>query len=171
MKSMALPNGRKRLFRLNRIARVIGIAVLGSLFKISSACADDLAIRGLSVGQDFDTEQLRSLLDRMECTGDLVCRGYLSVLNLLALTEVDGKNGKISKIQLTLSGAQYPYVLSAYTGKYGKPLLLPDKMTKIGSNSIVESGIAEWRSTHRVLRLSRDEKLQLATLTLSARSP
>jgi hypothetical protein len=40
--------------------------------------------------------------------------------------------------------AQYRYVLKYLTGKYGEPLSLPNKVFRIGQNSIVESGIAEW---------------------------
>jgi hypothetical protein len=145
--------------------------VVCSLFAISLAGADDLTIRGLAIGQDFDKKQLRSVLDRMQCNGQQHCRGYLNILDFIAYTEVDGKNHKISRVVLTLNGPQYKYVFAAFTGKYGKPLLLPNKVSKIGSNFIVESGIAEWHGAHgAVLRLSEDEKVQIATLALSARS-
>jgi hypothetical protein len=72
---------------------------------------------------------------------------------------------------LTLNGLQYRYVLGAFTGKFGKPLLLPNKIYGKGPNFIVESGIAEWREPHGVvLRLSEDVKVQIATLTLSGTS-
>ena len=103
----------------------------------------------------------------MQCTGELHCRGYLDILGFIASTEVDGKNRKISKVELTLNGTQYQYVLAAFTGKYGKPLLLPNKSVEIGQNAIVESGIAEWHAASgAVLRLSQDAKVQIATLAL-----
>jgi hypothetical protein len=103
--------------------------------------------------------------------GELHCRGYLDILGLIAYTEVDGKDHKISKVVLTLNGLQYRYVLGAFTGKYGKPLLLPNRVYGKGPNFVVESGIAEWCALPGVvLRLSEDVKIQEATLSLSNRS-
>jgi hypothetical protein len=71
---------------------------------------------------------LQSLLDRMTCTSEQHCRGYLDILGLYANTEVDGKDYKISNVVVSFVGPQYRYVLGAFTGKYGKPLLLPNKI-------------------------------------------
>jgi hypothetical protein len=110
------------------------------------AGAPDLTIRSLAIGQNFDKEQLHSLLNRLECASEQHCRGYLDILGLIAYTEVDGKEHKISKVVLTFDGPQYRYVLGSFSGKYGKPLLLPNKIFGKGPNFIVESGIAESRN-------------------------
>ena len=150
--------------------RTTGIIAVCFLLGTSLACANDLSIRGLAIGQIFDKSQLQPLLDHMQCTSEQHCRGYLDILGLVAYTEVDGKDRKISKVALTLNGLQYTYVLGAFTGKYGKPMLLPNKIYGKGPNFIVESGIAEWHAPHGVvLRLSEDVKIQEATLTLSGR--
>jgi hypothetical protein len=138
---------------------------------VSWAATDDLSIAGLVIGQRFDVDQLQTLLQRPQCTDDQHCRGYLEI-GFIAPTEVDGKNQKISKVVVTVTGdAQYRYVLKYLTGKYGEPLLLPDKVFRIGQNSIVESRIAEWHGRYGVvLRISEDEKVQIGTLTLSVPS-
>jgi hypothetical protein len=167
----SLPNSRVAVAFLGNLARAMKLIALCSLVGTSLAGANDLTIRGLAIGQNFDKEQLQPLLDHMECPGEQHCRGYLDILGLIAYTEVDGNDRKISKVVLTLNGLQYRYVLGAFTGKYGKPLLLPNKIYGKGPNFIVESGIAEWHAPHGVvLRLSEDVKIQEATLTLSGRS-
>jgi hypothetical protein len=90
----------------------------------------------------------------------------------MAYTEVDGKNRKISKVVVTLTGeAQYRYVLKYLMGKYGEPQLLPNKVFGNGPNFIVESGIAEWHGRNGVvLRISEDQKVQSGTLILSVPS-
>jgi hypothetical protein len=166
----------RRSFPISRV----GVAFLGTrTMEIIAACfllgttlagANDLTVRGLTIGQIFDKNQLQPLLDHMQCTSEQHCRGYLDILGLVAYTEVDGKDRKISKVVLTLNGLQYGYVLGAFTGKYGKPFLLPNKIYGKGPNFIVESGIAEWHAPRGVvLRLSEDVKIQEATLTLSGR--
>jgi hypothetical protein len=167
----SLPTSRVAVAFLANFKRAMKIIAVCSLFGISSAGATDLTIRGLAIGQNFDQKRLQSLLDRMTCTSEQHCRGYLDILGLIAYTEVDGKDRKISNVVLTLNGLQYRYVLGAFTGKYGKPLLLPNKIFGKGPNFIVESGIAEWHAPHGVvLRLSEDVKVQVATLTLSGTS-
>jgi hypothetical protein len=154
------------------IARIVVIAVVVALVGGGAfAAPDDLAIAGLVIGQRFDEARLQTLLQRPQCAGDEHCRGYLEI-GFIAYTEVDGKNQKISKVVVTLSGeAQYGYVLKYLTGKYGEPLLLPNKVFRIGQNSIVESGIAEWHGRNGVvLRISEDEKVQTGTLILSVPS-
>jgi|GEM_PF-4090645 len=134
----------------------------------SLAGTTDLTIRGLAVGQNFDQEQLQRSLNKMQCTDDQHCRGYLDILGLSAFTKIDGRYHKISNVEVSFVGSQYRYVLGSFSGKYGKPILLPDKVYGKGPNFIVESGIAEWRAPHGVvLRLSKDEKVQDATLSLS----
>jgi hypothetical protein len=154
--------------RLIKFRRLPTLAAVLAVCGISFAAGDDLSIAGLSVGQRFDTDHLQTLLQRPECAGDERCRGYLEI-GFIAYTEVYGKNQKISKVAVTLTGeAQYAYVLKYLTGKYGEPRILPNKVFRIGQNSIVESGIAEWRGRNGVvLRISRDEKVQSGTLILS----
>jgi hypothetical protein len=114
---------------------------------------------------------MQHLLNHMQCTSDQHCRGYLDILGLSADTQVDGNDHKISNVAVSFVGSQYRYVLGSFTGKYGKPLLLPDKVYGKGPNFIVESGIAEWRAPHGVaLRLSQDLRIQQATLTLSGKT-
>jgi hypothetical protein len=148
-----------------RVAKTIALC---SFFGPSLAWADELTIRGLAIGQKFDREQLQHLLNKMQCTDEQHCRGYLDILGLSAYTKIDGKYHKISNVQVTFVGSQYRYILGSFSGKYGKPTLLPDKIFGPGPNFIVESGIAEWRAPHGVaLRLSKDDKVQDATLSLS----
>jgi len=152
---------------LRRIGIIAAIA-LGFLCGSSLADAPDFTIRGLAIGQNFDQEQLQHLLNKMQCTGEQHCRGYLDILGLSADTKIDGRYRKITNIEVSFNGLQYRYVLGSFTGKYGKPILLPDKVFGKGPNFIVESGIAEWRAPHGVvLRLSKDDKIQDATLILS----
>jgi hypothetical protein len=150
---------------------LLPIAAICSIGGVALAAAKDLAIAGLVIGQRFDEEQLQTLLQRSECPGDQQCRGYLEI-GFIALTEVDGKNQKISKVIVTLgSDGQYRYVLKYLTGKYGEPVLLPNKVVRIGANSIVESKIAEWHGRNGVvLRISEDEKVQMGSLVLSVPS-
>lgn len=150
---------------------LLRIAAIFSICGVSLAAADDLAIAGLVIGQRFDQEHLETLLQRPQCAGDQHCRGYLEI-GFLAYTEVEAKNQKISKVAVTLAGeAQYRYVLKYLTGKYGEPLLLPNKVFGNGPNFIVESGIAEWHGRNGVvLRISEDEKVQSGTLILSVPS-
>jgi hypothetical protein len=104
----------------------------------------------------------------MQCTDDQHCRGNLDILGFSAYTKIDGRYHKISNVEVSFAGSRYRYVLGSFTGKYGKPMLLPDKIYGKGPNVIVESAIAEWRAPHGVvLRLSKDEKVQDATLSLS----
>jgi hypothetical protein len=167
----SLPMFRVAIAFFSNCARVTKAIALCFLCGPSMAGATDLTIRGLAIDQYFDQKQLHSLLDRMTCTSEQHCRGYLDILGLYADTHVDGKDHKISNVVVTFIGSQYRYVLSSFTGKYGKPLQLPDKIYGKGPNFIVESGIAEWRAPHGVvLRLSQDVKIQEANLTLSRRS-
>jgi hypothetical protein len=154
-----------------KFRRLLTIAAICSICGVSVAAAEDLAIAGLVIGQRFDKEHLQTLLRRLECADDQHCRGFLEI-GFLANTEVDGKNQKIAKVVVTLAGeAQYRYVLNYLTGKYGNPLLLPNKVFGKGPNFIVESGIAEWHGRNGVaLRISEDEKVQRATLILSVPS-
>jgi hypothetical protein len=156
---------------LIKFRRLLTIVAVLSICGISLAAADDLAIAGLVIGQRFDKDHLETLLQRPQCAGDQHCRGYLEI-GFIAYTEVDGKNQKISKVVVTLTGeAQYRYVLKYLTGKYGEPLSFPNKVFRIGQNSIVESGIAEWHGRNGVvLRISEDEKVQSGTLILSVPS-
>jgi len=94
----------------------------------SLAGTTDLTIRGLAVGQNFDQEQLQRSLNKMQCTDDQHCRGYLDILGLSAYTKIDGRYHKISNVEVSFVGSQYRYVLGSFSGKYGKPILLPDKV-------------------------------------------
>jgi hypothetical protein len=154
-----------------KFRRLLKVAAIFSICGVSLAAADDLAIAGLVIGQRFDQEHLQTLLQRPQCTGDQHCRGYLEI-GFIAYTEIDSKNQQISKVVVTLTGeAQYRYVLKYLSGKYGEPQLLPDKVFRIGQNSIVESGIAEWHGRNGVvLKISEDQKVQSGTLILSVPS-
>jgi hypothetical protein len=164
----SLPMCRVAIAFLSKCGRVTKTIAVCCLCLPSLAAAPDLTIRGLAIGQNFDQEQLRHLLNKMQCTDEQHCRGYLDILGLSADTKIEGKYHKISDVEVTFNGSQYRYVLGSFSGKYGKPILLPDKIFGKGPNFIVESGIAEWRAPHGVvLRLSQDLKIQEATLSLS----
>lgn len=144
-------DGLRGLVTIAKFRRLLTIAAFFSICGVSLAGADDLSIAGLVIGQRFDQEHLQTLLQRPQCTSDQHCRGYLEI-GFMAYTEVDGKSQKISKVLVTLTGeAQYRYVLKYLTGKYGEPQLLPNKVFRIGQNSIVESGIAEWHGRNGVV--------------------
>jgi len=164
-------HGLWALIDVAKFRRLVTMVAIFSACGVSLAAPEDLAIAGMVIGQRFDKEHLQTLLQRPQCTGDQHCRGYLEI-GFMAYTEVDGKSQKISKVVVTLVGdAQYRYVLNYLSGKYGKPVLLPNKVFGNGPNFIVESRIAEWHDhSGAVLRISEDEKVQSATLILSALS-
>lgn len=164
----SVPMCRVAIAFLSKCGRLTKTIAVCCLCLPSLAAAPDLTVRGLAIGQNFDQEQLRHLLNKMQCTDEQHCRGYLDILGLSADTKIEGKYHKISDVEVTFNGSQYRYVLGSFSGKYGKPILLPDKIFGKGPNFIIESGIAEWRAPHGVvLRLSQDLKIQEATLSLS----
>src|SRR3984957_16966800 len=80
---------------------IIPAIALAFLCRSSLADAPDFTIRGLAIGQNFDQEQLQHLLNKMQCTGEQHCRGYLDILGLSADTKIDGKYHKISNVEVT----------------------------------------------------------------------
>jgi hypothetical protein len=150
--------------------RFLNMAALCSICGFSSAGTNDLSISGLAIGQKFDRTQLQTVLQHLECGGDERCWGSLEI-GFRALTIVDGKDGKIAKVDVEMDSAQYRFVLRYLTGKYGEPQLLPNKIFGKGPNFVVESGIAEWHGRDStVMRLSKDDKVLTGTLILFVRS-
>jgi hypothetical protein len=89
---------------------LLGAVIGSSLIPVSAATpvvpgVPELTIRGLAIGQNFDKEQLRHLLNKMQCTDEQHCRGYLDILGLYADTKIEGKYHKISDVEVTFIGS------------------------------------------------------------------
>jgi hypothetical protein len=89
-----------------------------------------LDVRGIHIGDRWDTDRLEQALSyltvpsaqRVKCRdGEQVCAGATRFLDANVRLILEGRDGRVSKITLTLPAAEFENEVSAIKREYGQP--------------------------------------------------